>query len=354
MQRVYGMKTSLALAVRTIAFIFLIVAAAAAQSRTAVVMEDAPIYVLPDTTRVPLRVVAVNTLLRVVEDAGEWYRVEFQDPQYGIRTGYIQAKQVRVERPELKPMELSVTKPAPSTDPVNLQAGANTEPKVAAQLRDDKPAASASSRRRTWVDVNFGLAMSGADDSIFTFSTLLIDRAAFYGKPSRGAEFDFGGGYMFSPVIGVGASVSGTAHRDIVGLGAGIGSTVLASGSTDKLTRTEGSVNFHAMMVPFESANLRVRLFGGPTYFRYEADMVYDFSFSQSSVTRYQIAKSDGTGWCLHVGGDATYFFSRVAGLGGFARYSRGTVSILEPLSEELQDMTLGGFQTGGGLRLRF
>jgi hypothetical protein len=43
-----------------------------------------------------------------------------------------------------------------------------------------------------------------------------------------------------------------------------------------------------------------------------------------------------------------------VRGLGGFARYSRATVSIFEPMSEEWQELTLGGFQTGGGLRLRF
>jgi hypothetical protein len=55
-----------------------------------------------------------------------------------------------------------------------------------------------------------------------------------------------------------------------------------------------------------------------------------------------------------HIGGDMSYFFSRVVGVGGFARYSRPKVSVLEPMSEEFQDIPLGGFQTGGGLRLRF
>ena len=50
-----------------------------------------------------------------------------------------------------------------------------------------------------------------------------------------------------------------------------------------------------------------------------------------------------------------TVFFTRVVGLGAFARYSRGTVSLdPEPMSEVAQDVRVGGFQTGGGLRLRF
>ena len=110
-----------------------------------------------------------------------------------------------------------------------------------------------------------------------------------------------------------------------MGLGAGIGSTVLASGATDKLTRTEGGVNLQTMIVPYHSDGLRVRLFGGPTYFRYSADMVGDFTVSRSVVTDYDVVQTDGTGWGLHVGGDVTFFLSRFVGLGGFARYSRGS-----------------------------
>lgn len=53
-------------------------------------------------------------------------------------------------------------------------------------------------------------------------------------------------------------------------------------------------------------------------------------------------------------GGDVSVFFTRVFGLGGFARYSRGTVEIDEPLSESTQDVRAGRFQAGGGIRLRF
>jgi hypothetical protein len=54
------------------------------------------------------------------------------------------------------------------------------------------------------------------------------------------------------------------------------------------------------------------------------------------------------------VGADASVFFTRVVGIGGFVRYSRGTIEVDEPLSEMPQDVTVGGLRVGGGLRLRF
>jgi hypothetical protein len=324
-----------------------------AQDRTAIVSDTAPIYVLPDANRTPLRTAAANTALRVTGEESGWLKVEFQDPQFGIRTGYVETRLVRIRDTALQPMDLSIKDP----EPVRAREGAHqqqsaTEPSQRAMDRTASVAPSGGSRG--WVDVNLGLAQSGADDALFTYTATVIDKASFYGKPTRGAEFDFGGGYMFSPHVGLGVSLTGTAHEDRAGLGAGIGSLVLASDATDELRRTEGAVNIQLMTVPFESHNFRVRAFGGPSYFRYEADMVYDFSFSGGIATDYDLVKTEGTGWGWHLGGDASYFFSRVVGIGGFARYSRGTVTIPEPMSEEDQDITVGGFQTGGGLRLRF
>lgn len=322
---------------------------ASAQERSAIVAEPAPIYVLPDAARTPLRVAAVRTVLRVRAEEGPWLRVEFQDPQFGTRTGYVEARRVQIQDPALKPMDLSVTGAAPAAVAAQQPA---SQPW---QRPGDRVARVTPSRgSRGWFDVNFGLAMSAAEDTLFSYSSFLIDQAAFYARPTRGAEFDLGGGYMFTPQLGIGASLTGAAHRDYVGLGAGIGDFLLAAGATDRLLRTEGAFHIQAMLVPFESSDLRVRLFGGPSYFRYQADMVYDFDFSGGFVTDYAVLETDGQGWGAHVGADGSYFFSKVVGLGGFARYSRATVSIFEPMSEEWQELALGGFQTGGGLRLRF
>jgi hypothetical protein len=245
-------------------------------------------------------------------------------------------------------MNLSIKDPEPVRSPeVAHQQQSATQP----GQRERTASVAPIGFSRGWFDVNLGLAQSGADAALFTFTDILIDKASLYGKPTRGAEFDFGGGYMFSPHVGLGVSFTGTAHKDHAGLVSTIGNLVLASNPTDKLMRTEGAANIQLMAVPFESRDLRVRVFGGPSYFRYKADMVYNFSLF---ATDYVLRETEGTGWGAHLGGDASYFFSRVVGIGAFARYSRATVAILEPMSEEHQDIRVGGFQTGGGFRLRF
>jgi hypothetical protein len=176
---------------------------------------------------------------------------------------------------------------------------------------------------------------------------------------------------MLSSLVGVGVSVSGTAYEEIVGLGATIphpyffNREVVASGATDEpLMRSEGSIHLQAMLAPYQSRRVRVRAFGGPTYFRYEADLVQDVRYQQFAslfnpnqtvnIVGYDAVTTEGTGWGWHAGTDISVFFTRVVGLGGFLRYSRGSVTIDEPLSERPQDVTVGGLQVGGGLRLRF
>ena len=200
-----------------------------------------------------------------------------------------------------------------------------------------------------WVDVNFGMAVSSADTQTFTFTDSVFSEprafAAAYDRPPTGAEFDFGGGWMFMPELGVGASFTGTAHEDIAGLGVTaphpffFNASTTASGSTqEKLQRTEGGANFQMMIVPLHTNRARVRFFAGPTYFRYEADMVSDIAYSQTAtifsrtnlvtITNYDTVRTEGTGWGFHAGADMSFFFSRVAGVGGFARYSGGKVTI--------------------------
>ena len=195
--------------------------------------------------------------------------------------------------------------------------------------------------------------------------------AAAYPKPSRGAEFDFGGGYMFNERIGLGVSFTGTAHEDAVELGATIphpfffNRSTIASGVTGRdLTRTEGGAHIQAMFVPLQTPRLRVRLFGGPTFFRFNAEMVRDIEFRQTAlpfsaanlvtITGFEAVDVEGTGWGAHVGGDVSVFFTRIFGVGGFARVSRGTVSVDDPMSEQSQDRNVGGVQFGGGVRFRF
>jgi hypothetical protein len=243
------------------------------------------------------------------------------------------------------------------------------------QTAQPVPYAEASARaERGWIDVNLGAARSGAPASVFVFTDVIFQEpfalAAAYPRPSGGADFDIGGGVMFSKLLGVGLSVTGTGHVDRAGLGVTVphphffSASTTASGTTGDLSRSEGGVNFQIMAAPWNRGSTRLRIFGGPTYFRYDADMVQDINIDQSAfsfsrvnlveITGSNIEKITATGWGLHVGADITYFFSRIVGIGAFSRFSRGTVTADEPLSETSKKISVGGIQGGGGLRLRF
>jgi Outer membrane protein beta-barrel domain len=79
-----------------------------AQERHAIVLESAPIVLVPEQGRQPLRVAAAGSVLTYLKEENGWTQVQFQDPQFGLRTGWMQNRFVRVDGPNLQPLDLSV------------------------------------------------------------------------------------------------------------------------------------------------------------------------------------------------------------------------------------------------------
>jgi hypothetical protein len=64
--------------------------------QSATVLSEAPIYLLPDATRQPLRTLPAGTSLVVLQVRDEWIQITFNDAQFGRRTGWIQQQYVRL------------------------------------------------------------------------------------------------------------------------------------------------------------------------------------------------------------------------------------------------------------------
>ena len=149
-------------AVAACAVILLSTGIAAQGFPTATVTAQAPIYLRPGM-EVPLRVAAAGTLLKVLKEDAEWVEVEFNDPQYGRRVGWVQGKLLRIARPELQPMDLSIKDPAPT-----VESQQRAEPQPPAQL----PAPNAGSglkpqiREGFWFNVGMGYGTLGCEDCI--------------------------------------------------------------------------------------------------------------------------------------------------------------------------------------------
>jgi hypothetical protein len=241
------------------------------------------------------------------------------------------------------------------------------------------PVAAQTTRERGWVDVNFGYA-TPAESTLTTTWTSIPDSGGesttaevTYHSPS-GAMFDFGGGVMFSAMLGAGVSFVGTSTEDNADLYVNVPHPLYynayasdTSETEDKLERQERAFNISFMFkLPITNDKVRVRLFGGPTYYKLKGDAVTDIQYNQVfaiytpanavAIDAYDSKEVEASGWGYHVGGDIAFMFSKYAGVGGFARYLGGTVTVddEEVLADEPVDVKVGGFQVGGGLRLRF
>jgi hypothetical protein len=66
-----------------------------AQYDQGVILAAAPVYLKPDRARTPLRVLEAGTMVKILDAEGEWLRIEFADPQFGPRFGYVAKGLVR-------------------------------------------------------------------------------------------------------------------------------------------------------------------------------------------------------------------------------------------------------------------
>ena len=89
--------------------------------RTATTNTTAPVFASQNENQEPLRVAREGSVLVLLEQLGDWCRVEFQDPEFGGRVGYVQRKFVRIGRP---------------ISPVAPQRGPLPQPPAAATVPD--------------------------------------------------------------------------------------------------------------------------------------------------------------------------------------------------------------------------
>jgi hypothetical protein len=382
-----------------IVVVAVLVFAAPAFAQKATVVENAPIYLQQDAPSgaVPLRTAQAGTILTVVGEDGEWAQVQFKDPQWGLRTGWVRIASLKIERPELEPMDLSVA-PESLAPPARRERARPVRP---GQERDDAgvpppvpvrphrdaatPIVPASDQADEWVavrspekgwfDINVGVAGAAEDTRDTQYTWMQTGEAArftaSYQAPT-GADFDLGGGFMFTPFLGAGLSISGTAHRGTADISLALphprfyNHYATDSGQTDgALQYTEGAVHVQLMANLTPGANhFRARVFGGPTYFVIRGDALTAVRWEQAwlytanavDITGTTTKEVSANAWGFHAGADLAYFFNRVVGIGGLVRFSGGSATIDDDqvIADEPLDLKVGGVQAAFGLRLRF
>lgn len=174
-------------------------------------------------------------------------------------------------------------------------------------------------------------------------------------KIASGAIFDISGGYRVWRGLSVAVGFSAFSRTSNGALVASIPSSIVfgrpqtVTASSSGLTHTE--LGTHVMAVWFFpiTDKIDVDVFGGPSFIRLNQDVMSGNVPTGTQTVTVTTARQTGTAKGGNGGINASYLISRHYGIGFFMRYAGGSVDL--PAASNLK---VGGFQIGGGLRLRF
>jgi len=128
------------------------------------------------------------------------------------------------------------------------------------------------------------------------------------------------------------------------------------------LTRREKATHIHvAWLIPLPQVEkLDIRIMAGPSYFNLTQGSVPSVIVSEAGGPPFASVNVDDVvtgelvknGWGGHISADISYMFSTYVGAGGFVRLAVGSVDLQRGGTSVTT--SVGGFQSGGGLRVRF
>ncbi len=69
-----------------------------AESESGTILTAAPVFLRPDSNLQPLRTLDAGTPVKVLQENGDWIRIEFNDRVLGSRVGYVQRKYIQLPK----------------------------------------------------------------------------------------------------------------------------------------------------------------------------------------------------------------------------------------------------------------
>jgi hypothetical protein len=169
---------------------------------------------------------------------------------------------------------------------------------------------------RIWIDVDVASAAAPEDATMQAEVARPVEPARFearYQLP-RSTALDFGGGVMLTPRWGIGLRAGGTVHEHSAELTVSVphpffpNSYAIDTDETERqMQRIERSLSLQATAVVAQPGPWRVRVFGGPTFFRIEQDTVREVFYNHIyfvrqplnaiELTGVDLTRVTGTGW---------------------------------------------------------
>lgn len=217
----------------------------------------------------------------------------------------------------------------------------------------------------TWNDkgfANLSFGLQGGSGTLGTATTFdIYDEAATVSTTQEidgGAFFDLSAGYKVWRNLAVGLGYSRFSNSVDASLSAQIPDPVFfdrprpVTATVSDLTHTQNAIHLMGVWVMPVTEELDVALSFGPTIFNVSQDLPGSLTVSEPGPTvgNINVSSLKETTVGINLGVDVTYMVTPRFGVGGLARYTRGSADF-EGASDSL---TVGGFQVGVGVRARF
>ena len=230
------------------------------------------------------------------------------------------------------------------------------------------PARSAGPSERIFVSVNGTYQLAGDDfgeDVTFTEYAETGRFSTDYDVKS-GPAFNISAGVTVWRNVAIGVGVSRYSKDTPVEFTASVPHPFFfnrareVTAAVDGFEREELAVHVQARVMFQPSPKIQGMVFGGPSFFKVKQGIVTDFEivetypYDTAAFSRAMSTTVDESKVGFNVGADVGYFFTRKVGVGGLVQWSAATIDAPASSGTGTVEIKAGGFQVGGGLRLRF
>jgi len=231
------------------------------------------------------------------------------------------------------------------------------------QAPSGSPEARERAGPRAYLSINGGAQITRTDFLTSLSFPLYGEEAAVEGRHDvpAGPLIDVGAGVRLVGGLAVGAAVTRYQQRGSATIDARLPHPLLPDQPRSlvetvvDLDRVETTVHAYVAWLVPAGDHLTVAVFGGATFFRVEQDFISAleldeaYPFDEVALGNALTAQADESTTGFNVGTDVMYRVKGRIGVGGVARYSRGTLD-----GEDIRDLRTGGLHLSGGIRWFF
>ena len=211
-----------------------------------------------------------------------------------------------------------------------------------------------------FVNVNFGVQTGSHDlDTNTTFDLYEEPASISSAQTIDGASFfEVGAGYRVWRNLALGVTYSRLVSDTDVGITGNVPDPVFfdrprpVSGSVTGAEHSQNALHLQGVWMVPVTDKIDLGIGFGPTIFMVSQDVPSAVSVSEPgpTINSIDVNSADATTVGFHAGLDVTYLVTPRVGIGGVARYSWGSADI----EGATDNLTVGGFQIGAGVRFRF